>query len=363
MGALRTAAGETTLLAESGEEVAPNGRRQLRKGMVRPVQGLTNNCLDHGPQGQAGDLQQLWPVGSPCRRGADPQGSPCWHGDKSRWQRELRLAFEELSTINRELKRHLSLHLKSGPGAAQSPSEDPGFSETPRPLRAAPRRERTAVDADMDVAPAGDTLRPAEVAARRTSPRTDPQALRSEPENLECRGVVQPPFGNGSQLSSPEAGAGLSDRSVVLGGLASGHEGLVSLPCHLPGQADGAGAMASELQPKVEAEQRSLMQLQLLEGAKRPAVATGAHGQTEEEEARRVQLVGLMASFIRHLEGLRLGRRERCEPLPALPWTAGVPEDKDDTDSDSDTHDDDTGHRQMARDLRQQISEQNKSTP
>lgn len=306
MGALRTAAGETTLLVESGEEVAPDGTRQLQKGTVRPVQGMKNNCLDHGPQGQAGDLQQLGPVGSPCRSGAEPQASPCRHGDKSRWQRELELAFEELSSANRELKRHLCLHLQSGPGPGQSPSEDPGFSETPRPLRAAPWRQRMAADADMDMLPAGDAPSPVEVAARRTSPRTDPQAPQSEPENQKCGRVVQPPFRNGDQLSSPEAGAGLSDRPLVPSGSASRHEGPVSLPCHLPAQADSTGTMASGR--KGEAEQRSLMQLQLLERAKCPELPPGARGWMEEEEARRVQLAGLAASFLWHLDGRELER-------------------------------------------------------
>ncbi|KAF5914951.1 hypothetical protein HPG69_011142 [Diceros bicornis minor] len=126
---LLVVAGKTKDLEEREKEITREGRRQLGKGSAHLVQGLRNTSLHQSPEGRARDLEQLWPVSSTCRRGAALQASQCERGDKSKWQRELEFAFEELFNTNRKLKKHLSLYLEARPGMDQNPSEEQGFSE------------------------------------------------------------------------------------------------------------------------------------------------------------------------------------------------------------------------------------------
>lgn len=105
-----------------------DGRRQPGKEARSPVQGLENNCLDQGLQGKAKDLEQLWPLGSPLRRGAASPVSLRWHGDRSGWQRELEFAFEGLFDTNRKLKERLILNLAPRPGADHNPGGEHGLS-------------------------------------------------------------------------------------------------------------------------------------------------------------------------------------------------------------------------------------------
>lgn len=75
------AVGEIKCLEERETETAQDGRRQLGK-RTACLQGPKNHCLDQSPEGKADDLEQLWPVGSTCRRGASPRAKLC---DESRW--------------------------------------------------------------------------------------------------------------------------------------------------------------------------------------------------------------------------------------------------------------------------------------
>lgn len=357
VGKLWTAAGETVIPEEREKDVTQDRRRQQDRSTVCLVQGLKNNFLDQSPKGQEDDLEQLWPVGSTRGREPVPQASPCQRSDKSRWQRELEFAFEELFNTNRKLKRHLSLYLESRPGMHQNPSEEQGLSEMHR-QRAESWREKTVVDAETAVVPAGEAMSPAEGGAHRTSPITNLQKLLSKPENQKCRRAVKARFKNESPLSSSEAGTFISEEPLVSNSTESGQEvpGLdtLSLPLHPQEQADRAGSMASRQKQKMEMEQRRLTQLELPEQTQQPATSLSSEAcyQPELGEERRGQTRARLA----HLTASSSRDQDEdggCELSPTPPRATSITDDDDNYDLDED------GHSHMIHDLQQHILEQN----
>ncbi|KAM5307999.1 protein DDC8 homolog [Glossophaga mutica] len=339
-GKLGTAAGGAALLGEREEDVPwPGGRRQLGRTACL-VPGLESNCPGQCPQGQVDSLAQLWPAGRTCVGGASALASLCQRSGKSRWQRELELAFEELFDMNRKLKRHLSQHLGSRPGLAASPPGERGPSEAHR------WREQLAADAEVLMGPAGEAAGEAEVGARHPSPRALLQKALSKLESHASRRTVRPTLEGAQTPSRPEAGTPLGEESLPWGCTAS-RLGLPRLDAHPlqrdpQGQADRAGPVASRQKPKTE--QRRPARLESLE---LPEPHLDAHGQTErgDESGPRTRAwpaPGQAASSPdQEPEGA-------CERSPASPPATGS------------TNDDDSGHSQMIRDRQQQILEQNK---
>uniref|UniRef100_A0A671G2V9 CEP295 N-terminal like n=1 Tax=Rhinolophus ferrumequinum TaxID=59479 RepID=A0A671G2V9_RHIFE len=349
VGKLWTAAGETALLEEREKDVTRDGRRQQGRSTACLVQGPKNNFLDQSPKGQEDGLEQLWPVGSARGRETAPQASPCHRSDKSKWQRELEFAFEELFNTNRKLKRHLSLYLEPRPGMHQNPGEEQGFSEMHR-QRAESWREKTVVDVETAMVPAGEAMSPAEGGAHQAPPKTDLQELLSKPENQKYRRTVKAGFKNESPLSSTEAGTFVSEEPLVSSSTESRHEvpGLdtLSLLLHPQEQADRAGSMASRQKQKMEMEQRRLTQLELPEQTQQPAMSLSLEAcyQPELGQERRGQTSARLA----HLTASSSPDQDKeggCELSPASPRATSII--------------DDDGHSHMIRDLQQHILEQN----
>ncbi|XP_019499968.1 PREDICTED: protein DDC8 homolog [Hipposideros armiger] len=361
MGTLWTAAGAIRLLEEREDDLTRDGRGQLGRSSAHLVQSPTDNFLDQSPKGQEDDREQRWPVGSTRGRGTVPQLSPRQCGDKSRWQRELDLAFELLFNTNRKLKRHLSLYLEPRPGMYQNPGER-DFSEM-QGQRAEPWRETTAADAE--VVPAGEAMSSAEGGAHQTSPTTDLQTLLSKPKNQKHQGMVKARSKNEGQLSPSEAGAFISEEHLVSSSPESRHEAprldTLSRPRHPQEQADGAGSRASRQKQQMEMEQRRLTQLELPEQTEHPVTSLNleARCQTELGEERQGQTGawGQTRARLAHLTASSSRDQEKevgCELSPTLHRAASILDDDENYDFDDD------GHSHMISDLQEQILEQNK---
>ncbi|XP_014644816.1 PREDICTED: protein DDC8 homolog [Ceratotherium simum simum] len=344
---LLVVAGKTKDLEEREKEITREGRRQLGKGSAHLVQGLRNTSLHQSPEGRARDLEQLWPVGSTCRRRAAPQASQCERGDKSKWQRELEFAFEELFNTNRKLKKHLSLYLEARPGMDQNPSEEQGFSER-QERRGETQREKKTLDAEMEMVPARESASPAEVDAHQTPSRTSLEKLLSKLENQKYRRMAKPTFQNERRLLSPEAGTFVNDENPLLHSTEPGRElprpdTLDTWP-HPQGQAGRVGLVVSKQQQEMEMEARRGKQLELIEQAEPPQMSLEAHSQTEREDERpeqtRARLARLQSSSPRDRE-----EGGGCGPDAASASAASTT--------------DDDGHSQMICDLQQQILEAN----
>ncbi|XP_040312498.1 protein DDC8 homolog [Herpailurus yagouaroundi] len=151
-------------------EGAWDGSWQPGKEARSPVQGLESKSLHQGPQGKAKDLERLWPLGSPLRRGATSPVSLRWHGDRSRWQRELEFASEGLFDTKRKLKERLILNPAPRPGADHSPGGEHGLSGMQGYGGETQRDQKTGgVETEMD--PGRGSMRPADADARRTASR------------------------------------------------------------------------------------------------------------------------------------------------------------------------------------------------
>lgn len=193
-------------------EGAWDGRRQPGKEARSPVQGLENNCLDQGLQGKAKDLEQLWPLGSPLRRGAASPVSLRWHGDRSGWQRELEFAFEGLFDTNRKLKEHLILNLAPRPGADHNPGGEHGLSGM-QGYGGETQRDQKTGGVETEVDPGRESMRPADVDARQTASRDRWRKFLSELENPKYHRLAKLTFRNESKPSFPQAGGSVGEET------------------------------------------------------------------------------------------------------------------------------------------------------
>ncbi|KAB0368080.1 protein DDC8 homolog [Muntiacus reevesi] len=334
-------------LEERESDAAREGRRQLGKRPARR-QGPKNNCLDQNPEGKADHLEQLCPVGSTHRRGASP---PAKLGNKSRWQRELEFAFEELFDTNRKLKKHLNLQLDLKPGVDQSPGEDQGFREETHAWRKESQRDKAERDAEIQVVPPGEPASSAGMEAHLASSRTSLQKLLHKLENQKYHRMAKGVVKSNNTLWSPEAGTSLDEKDQLSCSPGSGWEppqldALVqgSLQLHPQEQADRVGLMASMQKQKMQVEQRRLKQLDLLEQIEHPKVSLEADLQTELKDGRREQRQARLA----HPKPDSPPDPEKeggYDHSPTSPLAAIVDDDR---------------HSQMIRDIQQQILEQNK---
>lgn len=334
-------------LEEQESDAAREGRRQLGKRPARR-QGPKNNCLDQSPEGKADHLEQLCPVGSTHRRGASP---PAKLGNKSKWQRELEFAFEELFDTNRKLKKHLTSQLDLKPGVEQSPGEDQNFKEETQARRRESQREKVEGDAEIHVVSAGEPTNPVGMEAHLTPSRTSLQKFLSKLENQKYHRMAKGVVKSDSTLWSPGAGTSLDEKDWLFCSPGSGWEpaqldALVqgSLQLHPQEQADRVGLMAAMQKQKMQVEQRSIKQLDLLEQIEHHKVSLEADLQTELKDGRR---------------GQRQARLVHPKPdSPPDPEKEGG-YDRSPTSPSAAIVDDDR-HSQMIRDIQQQILEQNK---
>ena len=328
-------------LEERESDAAREGRRQLGKRPARR-QGPKNNCLDQSPEGKANHLEQLCPVSSTHRRGASP---PAKLENKSRWQRELEFAFEELFDTNRKLKKHLNLQLDLKPGVDQSPGEDQGFREETHAWRRESQRDKAERDAEIHVVPAREPASSAGVEAHLASSRTSLQKFLSKLENQKYHRMAKGVVKSDNTLWSSEAGTSLDEKDRLSCGPGSGWEppqldSLVqgSLQLHPQEQADRVGLMASMQKQEMQVEQRRLKQIE------HPKVSLEADLQTELKDGRREQRQARLA----HLQPDSPPDPEKeggYDRSPTSPSAAIVDDDR---------------HSQMIRDIQQQILEQNK---
>ncbi|XP_077710584.1 CEP295 N-terminal-like protein isoform X1 [Canis aureus] len=207
---LGAAAGELERLQKREKEGGRDGRRQPGQVPAPPGQGPKSSGLDPSPEGRARDLEELWLGGWTCR-GA----SPCRCGDRSRWQRELEFAFQELFNTNQELKRHLSLHLAPGPRVDQSSSAEHGLSQAPQ-CRGDTPRDRSAAGTGVDVGPRGECAWPVPAEARQTASHASADRFRSRLESHRYHRVARLASRSESKSRSPKAGAFIGGESRLL---------------------------------------------------------------------------------------------------------------------------------------------------
>ncbi|XP_066091808.1 protein DDC8 homolog [Saccopteryx bilineata] len=343
---LWTTAGGVMLQGEREKDLTQSRRRQPGR-TARQVPGLENNCLGQSPKGSGDDLEQLGPVSSTHGWRALPQASLCQCGGKSKWQRELQWAFEQLFNINRKLKRHLTFYLECRLGLDVHPSEERGFSEVHR-HQGATQREKTVADAKTEMVTAGGATHLARVDTCQSLSRADLQKLLSKLGSQNYQMLVKPTSKEERSLLSPKAGTPVSEESPLWRGLEFRCEparlDALSLQLHLPEQVDRAGSVASR--QKHRREQRRLTQLELLGP---PGLSLETHSQTSRESERGKQMRARPA----HSKGFSSWNQEKeggCEHGPAFsPASSG-----------STTDDEGSRHSWRLRDLQQQIVEQNK---
>lgn len=321
-------------------DAAREGRRQLRKRPARR-QGPKNNCLDQSPEGKADHLEQLCPVGPTHRRGASP---PAKLGNKSKWQRELEFAFEELFDTNRKLKKHLNLQLNLKPAVDQSPGAGQDSKEATQAWRRESQREKVEGDAEIPVVPTGEPMNPVRMEAHLTPSRTSLQKFLSKLESQKYQRMAKGVVKSDSTLWFPKAGTSLNEKDRLSCSPGSGWEqpqldALVqgSLQLHPQDQVDRVGLMAS-----AQVEQRRLKQLDLLEPIEHHKVSLEADLQTELKDGRR----GHSQARLVHPKPDSPPDPEKeggYDRSPTSPSAAVVDDDR---------------HSQMIRDIQQQILEQ-----
>lgn len=345
---LWTAAEGLTLLGEGEKDASQGGRRRPGR-TARPVPGLKNSRLGQSPKSQVDSLEQLRSVSSTSGGEASSQASPCQPRDKSRWQRELESVFEALFTVNRRLKRELSLHLPPRPGGGANPGGEPGLSEL-QGRRGETWREKAAIDAEMEMVPAGEATGAAEVDARHASPRTNLQKLLGPLEDQAGRSMVGAPSKDERSLSCSEAGTLVSEESPHWYGADSRHElprlDTLSLRLRLQEQADRAGPAPFGLRQSVE--RRRLTPLELPEPPGRSLEALSQTLSRNEQGHDRWEPARAYSAPSKVPSSWDQGKEGGCAPRPASPQGA------------SGTDDDDSDHSQMICDLEKQILEQNK---
>lgn len=354
VGTLWAAAGGVVLLGDREKDGAPGGRRSPARA-ARLAPGPKNDGPGQYPQGQADQLEPLWPVGAPCGRGASPPASPRPRREGSKWKRELESVFRELFSTNRKLKTHLNLYLESRPGTDTCPSEEQGFPEACG-RRGDPRWERRAGDALMELAPG-----PAEAAARPAAPSANLKELLHKLKDRQYRRMVEPLFADeGDPASHPE------EEGPLWCSLRSRHEPprpdplSPQLPPQLPPQAQ-VGRAGVAAWPKQSPEPR--WRPQLVEVLEVPQLSWEALGTalrergaetetTETETEPGAPTRAHPAHVTARAAGPSSPHPEEAAAPPAASPPAASSEEEDDADS---------GHSQRIRDLQEQILEQSKS--
>lgn len=336
------AVGELEHLEKREKEGARDGRRQPGKGVAPPSQGPKNNCLDQSPQGKAKDLEQLWPAGWTWRGGATPQTSPCRHGDKSRWQRELELAFQELFNTNRELRKHLRLHLAPGPRGGPNAGAELGPCHVPE-WRGEARIDTTAVGTEAGGEPGGELTWPAQTEAHQAESQTSLKEFLSKLKSQKYLRLAKFPSQNESKPLSPKAGVLIGKENQLHGGTGSGQaparpDPLAEGPRRRApqGRADEAGLSALW--------QRAGGKLELLHQTGPPGLSWEAHSQAGLEEQREQRRACL--ARLKSYSSLDQEKEGACEHDTTSLWASSFM--------------DDDRHSQMIRDLQQQIEKQNK---
>ncbi|XP_077611267.1 protein DDC8 homolog [Crocuta crocuta] len=333
-------------LGKTGREGARDGPTQPGKEASSPGPGLKNNGLDQGPQGKVKDLEQPWPVGSPCRRGAVSPGSLGQHGVRSTWQRELEFTFEELFDTNRKLKKHLILNLDPRSGAEHSPGGEHGPSGM-QDDRGETLRDQKTGDVGADVEPGGEPARPALVDAHQTASEDSLTKFLSELENQKNPRLAKFRFKHESK-PFPKAGMLMDEENQLPCGTGSGQaparlDPLAQGPRQpaLQDPPDGAGWMAFRPRQRTEPERRPGRRPEEPTGP--PGLSWEAHSRAaleEQREQRRACLARLKSHSLPDQE-----EEEACERSTTSPLASSCVDDR---------------HGQMIHDLEQQIEEQNK---
>ncbi|XP_053426536.1 protein DDC8 homolog [Nycticebus coucang] len=294
--------GEVRRVEKKERETTQEGRRRLAKGTAY----WANSPWVQSPEGRRRDREQLLPVGSTRRR--DPQGSQCTCGDKSKWQKELELAFEELFNTNRKLKKQLSLHLDPRPGEVQDPDEEQATAEPKGRSSEAPREKRTAA---AETTPPGESGGPAAEEGHPTASKTDlkmfpDKKMKSRKYHQTTKTLLR----DESQTPSPKAVAFVNDQDSPSGCAESGQavprEATTVedvLQPHLQDLEAGAGSpvLVSKHKQEAEMEQRRPKQVELPEDLDRQNLSLEIHYKAELEnerrERRRVRLALLKSSY------------------------------------------------------------------
>ncbi|VCX10129.1 unnamed protein product [Gulo gulo] len=325
------------------KEGARGRRRRPGKGAPPPGQGPTDSSLDQSPGGNTEDPEQRWPIGWTHRGGAAPQVSLCRCGDKSRWQRELESAFQELFDTNRELKKHLSLRLALGPAPDQSARDELGPRDVQEP-RGEFQRDKPAVGPEADVEPSAEPTGPAQAKAHQTESRTSLEEFLSNLKNQKYLRPATFPSKTMSEPLSPKAGVFIGAENRLLGGLGSREvparpDPLAQGPRRrcLQEQADGASLVALWRRPDGPPEPVHWTGPPGLSWEARPEAAL--EGQREQRRAGPAHL--------KSYSSLEPEEEGACARDATSPWASGFIVDAD-------------RHSQMIRDLQQQIEEQNK---
>ncbi|KAM8786890.1 protein DDC8 homolog [Rhynchonycteris naso] len=341
MGKLWTVAGGVMLQGEREKDLTQSRKRQPGR-TARQVPGLENNC--QSPKDSGDDLEQLGPVSSIHGWRALPQVSLCQRGSKSKWQRELEWAFEQLFNTNRKLKRHLTFYLECRLGLGVNPSEERGFSEVHK-HQGETQREKTVADAKTEMVTAGEATHPAGVDTCQLPSRADLQKLLSKLGSQNYQRLVKPTSKEERSLLSPKAGTPVREESPLWHGLEfrckPARLDALALQLHLPEQVDRVGTVASR--QKHRREERRLTQLELLGP---PQLSLKTHSQTSRESERGKHSEAHSKAFSSWNQEKEGGR----EHGPAFsPVGSG-----------STTDDEGSRHSWRLRDLQQQIVEQNK---
>lgn len=342
VGKLLALAREIMCLEKWGREAAWDGRRLPGKGSALPAQGPRTTRLHQSPEGPASSPEQLWPAGRAHRSETSSLACPRRFSSKSRWQRELEFAFEELFNTNRKLKKHLSLYLDLKPRTEQSPREEQGFLGMQSRSRES-QREKKARDPEADVVPAGEPMSPAGADAHLTPSKTSLKMLLSTLENPKSHRMAKCVVQNDS-TQSPEAGMLMGRKNLFSCSPESGQE--LPRPCelHPRGQVDRAGLIVARQKQKMQMKRQRPKQLELLKPFEHPKESLGADLQTEPEGGRREPRQANLAR-LRPDSRPDPGKEGAYDCSPASPSAGFV---------------DDDGHSQMIRDLQQHILEQNK---
>ncbi|XP_012516768.1 PREDICTED: protein DDC8 homolog [Propithecus coquereli] len=334
MDLLLAPAGEIKRVEKKETETSQEGRKQQEKGTACLVRGLARSPRNLSPEGKPRAGQRHWLADCACRRGA--QAPQCTCDDKSKWQKELELTFEELFHTNRQLKKHLRLHLEPRPRAAQNPDEEQAVSESQEGGSEIPREKKAA---DAETMPAGESGSPAGAEAHRTASTTNLETFLSKIENRKYRQAAGPAFRNESQTPCPEAGILIDEEDALPCGTEWGPQspraGLLQL--HPQDQAGRAGSTASRQKQEAEAEWRRPRQLELLEQPEHPNMSLEIHYMAELEKERRERRRARLALLRSYPSQGRDAKRGPGLSVTEEDW-----------------------HSQMICDLQQQISEQSK---
>ncbi|KAM4843234.1 CEP295 N-terminal-like protein isoform 1-T7 [Thomomys bottae] len=318
-------------------EVETAWRERKQEGTRTPVsvQGLKHISREHSPEDKLSDLEQPWAGSVAYSKRSDLSASSSLKSsDKSRWQRELESAFEELFNTNRKLRKQLNSHLNSR--GDPDPEVERAFTDS----RSHSGRSHSGSQRQRE-----ERLEETDEASETSSEITLKQFL-SKAQSLKYLQMTKPELKemsfSGTRISKSEDSPSPNLESELEPALETE---LGEHHTHTALQEEDGRATWAALKQKQKVEMEQRRKMAFLGQTEHPDMSLEIHYKAELEEERRERRKTRLALLKAYSTGAPSMGRGAEFRSPSLSGTSLLDEDR---------------HNQMLHDLQQQIFEQNK---